>query len=69
MPESVKKQLKLDNALLVYVLLLVSLQVFLITIAVEGFLENDPALAWSATAVSAVLAISAALFYRYLRRD
>jgi hypothetical protein len=62
-----RKRLKLDNALLVYVLLLLSLQIFLVTVAVEGFLEGDAALAWSATAVSVVLALSAGLFYRYLR--
>jgi hypothetical protein len=69
MSDSMEKQLKLDSAVLVYVLLLVSLQIFLITVAVEGFLDGDAALAWSATGVSAVLAVSAGLFYRYLRRD
>jgi ABC-type uncharacterized transport system permease subunit len=51
------------------VILLVSLQIFLITVAVEGFLEGDAGLAWSATGVSVVLALSAGLFYRYLRHD
>ncbi len=60
---------KINNALLVYVLLLLSLQIFLLTVAVEGFLDDDPTLAWSATGVSVVLAISAGLFYRYLRHD
>ena len=60
---------KINNALLVYVLLLLSLQIFLLTVAVEGFLDDDPALAWSATGVSVVLAGSAGLFYRYLRHD
>ena len=60
---------KINNALLVYVLLLLSLQIFLLTVAVEGFLDDDPILAWSATGVSVVLAISAGLFYRYLRHD
>jgi hypothetical protein len=55
------------NAVLVYVLLLLSLQIFLVIVAAEAFLEGDPGLAWSATAVSAVLAASAGLFYRYLR--
>lgn len=68
MPDSRTKQLKLDTALLVYVLLLLSLQIFLISVAVEGFLGGDAALAWAATAVSVVLAVSAGLFYRYLRR-
>ncbi len=67
MPNPVRKQLELDSALLVYVILLLSLQIFLITVAVEGFLEGDAVLAWSATAISGVLAGSVLLFYRYLR--
>lgn len=60
---------KVTSAVLVYVLLLLSLQIFLLTVAAEGFLGSDAGLAWSATAVSLVLALSAALFYRFLRND
>ncbi|MEX1043424.1 MAG: DUF6755 family protein [Acidimicrobiia bacterium] len=58
---------KVTNAILVYVLLLLTLQIFLVTVAAEGLLDGDAALAWSATSISAVLALIAALFYRYLR--
>jgi hypothetical protein len=60
--------LQISTAVLVYVILLFSLQIFLLVVAVEGFLDNDPALAWSATAVSALLAAGSVLFYRYLHR-
>ena len=41
---------------LVYVIILVAFQVFLITVAVEAFLADDEALAWATAAVSVVLA-------------
>jgi hypothetical protein len=58
---------KVTNAILVYVLLLLTLQIFLVTVAAEGLLAGDAALAWSATWISVVLAGIAALFYRFLR--
>jgi len=58
---------KVTNAVLVYVLLLLTLQIFLVTVAAEGLLGGEAALAWSATAISVVLALVAALFYRFLR--
>jgi hypothetical protein len=60
--------LQISTAVLVYVILLFSLQIFLLVVAVEGFLEHDPGLAWSATAVSIVLAGGSLLFYRSLHR-
>lgn len=57
---------QLSGAVLVYVILLLSLQLFLLAVAAEGFLAGDAALAWSATAISAVLAAGAVLFYRFL---
>lgn len=58
---------KVTTAVLVYVLLLLSLQIFLLTVAVEGFLAKEAGLAWVATAISIVLAVIASLFYRFLR--
>jgi hypothetical protein len=58
---------KVTSAILVYVLLLLILQIFLVTVAAEGLLDGDATLAWSATSISVVLALIAALFYRYLR--
>ncbi len=60
---------QLSTAVLVYVLVLVGLQLFLLSVAVEGLLAYDPGLSWAATGVSAVLAVGAVLFYRYLPRD
>lgn len=55
-----------SSAVLVYVLVLFSLQLFLLSVAVEGFLGHEPGLAWAATGISAVLAVGSLLFYRYL---
>jgi hypothetical protein len=63
-----RPSLQISTAVLVYLILLFSLQIFLLAVAVEGFLDNDPGLAWSATAVSIVLALGSVLFYRYLHR-
>lgn len=57
---------KVTNAVLVYVLLLLVLQIFLLTVAAEGFMEGDAGLAWVAAATSALLAAAAALFAKYL---
>jgi hypothetical protein len=62
------RPIQVTTAVLVYVILLFSLQIFLLVVAVEGFLEHDAALAWSATAISALLAAGSLLFYRHLQR-
>jgi hypothetical protein len=65
-----RRRTQLSSAVLVYVILILSLQLFLLAVAAEGFLSGDARLAWSATAISAVLAVSSVLFYRFLpRRD
>lgn len=56
-----------STAVLVYVIILISLQIFLITVAIEAFLTGDRSLAWSTAIVSVVLAGFAAVFLRYLR--
>jgi positive regulator of sigma E activity len=55
-----------SSAVIVYVIILVSLQVFTITVAVEAFL-TDEAIAWATAGVSVALAGLAAAFLRYLR--
>ncbi len=55
------------SALAVYVIILVGFQVFLFTVAVEAFADDDEALAWTTAGVSVVLAGAAALLFRYLR--
>lgn len=58
-----------SNAVLVFALVLVSLQLFLLTVAVEGLLENEPHLAWSAAALSLGLFAVSLTFGRFLRDD
>jgi hypothetical protein len=55
------------SALLVYVIILVAFQVFLITVAVEAFQTGDRSLAWATAAISIVLAVLSAALLRYLR--
>lgn len=64
-----RRRAQVTTAILVYVILLLSLQIFLLIVAVEGFLEGNSALAWSATGISIALAGSAAFFYRYLGHE
>jgi hypothetical protein len=55
------------SAVLVYLLLIVSLQIFLVTVAVDALQSGNDSLAWTTAAVSVVLAAGGGLFYRYLR--
>jgi hypothetical protein len=52
----------------VYVLVLVVLQIFLLSVALDGFHSYDAGLAWGAAAVSAVLTASVVVFERLLGR-
>ncbi len=63
------RRVKVSGAILVYVILILSLQLFLLAVAAEGFLAGEAWLAWSATAISAVLAIGSVLFYRVLPKS
>lgn len=54
-------------ALGVFVVVLLSLQVFLLTVGVDALLAGDDRLAWVTGICSTVLAAGAAGFYRYLR--
>ncbi|MCB1245720.1 MAG: hypothetical protein KDB69_00470 [Acidimicrobiia bacterium] len=54
-------------ALLAVVILLVSLQLFLLVVTAEAFLTHDTGLAWASTAISGGLAVVAVVFYRVLR--
>ena len=55
------------NAVVIYLIILVSFQVFLVTVAVEAFSTGTKTLAWSAAAVSVVIGAAAAFFARALR--
>jgi hypothetical protein len=55
------------NAVVIYLIILVSFQVFLVTVAVEAFTTGSTSIAWSAAAVSVVIAGGAVLLARFLR--
>ena len=63
----VRRRRALAGALLVYVTVVLTLQIFLVSIAAEGFLAGEPGLAWAATVLSVVLAGISGLFYLLLR--
>jgi hypothetical protein len=52
---------------LVYVIVLVAFQLFLVTVAVDAFQTGDKTLAWATAAVSVALAAMSAALLRYLR--
>ena len=65
-----RRDTQISTAILVFVVLLLSLQLFLLAVAAEGFLAGESGLAWSATIISMFLALISVLLYRFLpRRD
>lgn len=54
-------------ALGVFVVVLLSLQVFLLTVALDAWHVGDDRTAWITAGLSALLAAGSAAFYRYLR--
>jgi hypothetical protein len=51
----------------VFVVVLLSLQIFLLTVGLDALLADDDALAWITGGLSVLLALGSAAFYRYLR--
>jgi hypothetical protein len=51
----------------VFVGVLLALQVFLLTVAVDAFHAGDDGLAWITAALSVLLAGGSAMFYRMMR--
>ncbi len=62
------RRTQVATAVMVYVILLLGLQLFLLAVAAEAFLASEPGLAWGATAISTVLAAGTVGFYLYFRR-
>jgi uncharacterized YccA/Bax inhibitor family protein len=50
----------------IFVLVLISLQIFLLTVGLEAFITFNGPLAWTTALTSVVLAACAAFLYRYL---
>ncbi len=56
------------TAILVYVVVILSLQVFLLVVTLEAFQADEEGLAWSAAALSLGLFATALIFAKLLRR-
>jgi hypothetical protein len=56
-----------SSAVAVYIIILVSFQIFLITVAVEAFQTDKEPLAWATAVVSVIVAAGAAILLRFLR--
>ncbi|MEW6269852.1 MAG: hypothetical protein AB1689_11215 [Thermodesulfobacteriota bacterium] len=56
------------SAVGVFVGVLLSLQIFLLTVGLDALHAYDAGLAWTSAAVSVLLAAGSAGFYRYLQR-
>ena len=55
------------GGLIVYVIVLLSLQVFLLTVALDGLLGRQPRLAWVSAGLSVLIFAGSAMFYRLFR--
>jgi hypothetical protein len=56
-----------SSAVVVYLIVLISLQVFLLAVAAEAFVADEEGLAWATAGVSVAMAFAAAGFLRFLR--
>ncbi len=59
---------EISSALGVFVGVLLSLQIFLLTVGIDAMYTRDPRLAWTSAAFSVLLALGSAGFHRLLRR-
>ena len=66
-PRPPRSQHELPAALGLFVVVLLSLQVFLLTVGLDALHADDDGLAWVTAALSVLLAGGAAAFYRFLR--
>jgi hypothetical protein len=66
-PRRARAHREVPAALGVFVVVLLSLQVFLLTVGLDALLSDDDGLAWVTGGFSVLLAAGSAAFYRYLR--
>jgi hypothetical protein len=66
-PRRARARREVPAALGVFVGVLLSLQVFLLTVGLDALLADDDGLAWVTALLSVLLAAGSAAFYRYLR--
>lgn len=63
-----RRERTVSSAVAVYIIVLLALQIFLLTVALDALLGYRPAMAWASAGLSVVLAIGSGLFFRYLYR-
>jgi hypothetical protein len=66
-PRRARALREVPAALGVFVVVLLSLQIFLLTVGVDALLADDDGLARVSATLSVLLAAGSAAFYRYLR--
>lgn len=66
-PRRARAHREVPAALGIFVVVLLSLQVFLLTVGLDALLADHDGLAWVTAGFSALLAAGAAAFYRFLR--
>jgi hypothetical protein len=66
-PRRARAHREVPAALGAFVVVLLSLQIFLLTVGLDALLADDDGLAWVTAVLSLVLAAGSAAFYRYLR--
>ena len=66
-PRRARANREVPSSLGVFVVVLLSLQVFLLTVGLDALLADDDGLAWVTALFSVLLAAGSAAFYRYLR--
>lgn len=58
-----------SGALIIFVIVLLSMQVFLMVVALDGLLAREPQLAWVSAGLSILLFAGAWLFHGWLQDD
>ena len=66
-PKRARSHRESSTAVGVFVVVLLSLQVFLLTVGVDALLADDDSLVWVTAGFSVLLAAGAVAFLRYLR--
>jgi hypothetical protein len=66
-PRPPRAHREVPAALGLFVIVLLSLQVFLLTVGLDALLADDEGLAWTTGGFSVLLAAGSAAFYHYLR--
>jgi hypothetical protein len=66
-PKRARAHREVPAALGVFILVLLSLQIFLLTVGLDALLADEDGLAWVTAGLSVLLATGAAAFYRFLR--